>query len=83
MSACSWQSSLEDNAELMGGWQAQAIGSTPRPRVGGQHADYIVAALQAYRAGLRSHKTMRAQADSLSDQDMADIAAYFAKAGGE
>ena len=47
------------------------------PRVGGQHADYIVMALKAYREGQRSHPTMRAQASSLSDQDMADIAAYF------
>ena len=50
------------------------------PRVGGQHAEYIVAALKAYKAGQRSHKTMQAQAASLSEQDMADIAAYFAAA---
>ncbi len=48
------------------------------PRVGGQHPEYIVAALQAYKDGSRSHKTMQAQAANLSDQDMADIAAYFA-----
>lgn len=48
------------------------------PRVGGQQAEYIVAALKAYRSGERSHRTMQAQASSLSDQDMADIAAYFA-----
>lgn len=50
------------------------------PRVGGQHAKYIVAALMAYKNGDRSHKTMQAQAASLSEQDMADIAAYFAAA---
>ncbi len=50
------------------------------PRVGGQHAAYIVAALKAYKNGDRSHKTMQAQAATLSDQDMADIAAYFAAA---
>lgn len=48
------------------------------PKVGGQHSDYIVAALKAYKAGERSHPTMRAQAASLSEQDMADIAAFFA-----
>ena len=48
------------------------------PKVGGQHADYIVAALRAYKLGQRGHKTMQAQAASLSDQDMQDIAAYFA-----
>ena len=47
------------------------------PKVGGQHAAYIIAALQAYRAGQRDHETMRANAVGLSDQDMADIAAYF------
>ena len=49
------------------------------PKLGGQHADYIVAALKAYKNGEREHETMRAQAASLSDQDMADIAAYLAK----
>ena len=48
------------------------------PKLGGQHAEYIVAALQAYKNQLRSHPTMQAQAADLSDQDMADIAAYFA-----
>ncbi|HSS63966.1 MAG TPA: c-type cytochrome [Gammaproteobacteria bacterium] len=50
------------------------------PRVGGQHAQYLVAALKAYKNGDRSHKTMQAQAATLSDQDIADIAAYFAAA---
>jgi cytochrome c553 len=49
------------------------------PKLGGQHADYIVAALKAYKNGERDHETMRAQAGSLSDQDMADIAAYLTK----
>ncbi|HTY50137.1 MAG TPA: cytochrome c [Steroidobacteraceae bacterium] len=48
------------------------------PRLVGQHPEYIVAALQEYKAGQRSHVTMHNQASSLSDQDMADIAAYFA-----
>ncbi|MEA3411350.1 MAG: cytochrome c [Pseudomonadota bacterium] len=48
------------------------------PKVGGQHADYIAAALKAYQSGERKHPTMQAQAASLSDQDMADIGAYFA-----
>jgi cytochrome c553 len=47
------------------------------PKLGGQHAEYIIAALKAYKAGQRNHPTMRAQASTLSDQDMADIAAYF------
>ena len=48
------------------------------PKLGGQHSEYIVAALKAYANQQRSHKTMHANAESLSDQDMADIAAFFA-----
>jgi cytochrome c553 len=48
------------------------------PRLAGQHADYIVAALKEYKSGQRSHPTMQVQAATLSDQDMQDIAAYFA-----
>jgi Cytochrome c553 len=47
------------------------------PKLGGQHAEYIVSALKAYKAGQRKHGTMHANAASLSEQDMADIAAYF------
>ena len=50
------------------------------PKLGGQHAAYIVAALKEYKSGDRPHKTMHAQAASLSDQDMADIAAYLSQA---
>ena len=53
----------------------------PVPRVGGQHPEYIVIALKAYKSGQRGHKTMQAQAASLSEQDMQDIAAYFASTG--
>ena len=47
------------------------------PKLEGQHPEYIVIALQAYRAGERSHITMHSQASTLTDQDMLDIAAYF------
>jgi len=47
------------------------------PRVGGQHSAYIVAALKAYKAKQRSHPTMQAQAATLSEEDMNDIAAFF------
>ncbi len=53
------------------------------PKIGGQHPAYLVEALKAYRAGTRAHPTMRAQAASLSDQDMLDIAAYFAQGEGD
>ena len=48
------------------------------PKIGGQHAAYIVKALQEYKSGNRSHPSMRAIAASLSDKDMADLAAYYA-----
>ena len=47
------------------------------PKLGGQNALYIVKALQGYKSGERSHPTMRAIAAGLSDQDMADLAAYY------
>lgn len=47
------------------------------PMIAGQSSKYIEAALTAYRKGERSHPTMRAIAGSLSDQDIADIAAYY------
>jgi cytochrome c553 len=47
------------------------------PRLAGQSAAYIVAALKAYKSGERAHPTMRVQGAALSDQDMDDVAAYF------
>lgn len=51
------------------------------PKLGGQHPDYIVLALQGYKNKTRPHPTMHAQAWSQSDQDMKDIAAFFASEG--
>lgn len=50
------------------------------PKVGGQPPKYLEAALKAYRSGDRPHGTMHAQAAGMSDQDIADIAAYLATA---
>lgn len=47
------------------------------PKIGGQNYQYIVAALKAYRDEQRNHPTMLAQAGSMSDLDIQDIAAYF------
>jgi cytochrome c553 len=47
------------------------------PRIGGQSAQYLANALHEYRAGKRKHPTMQAQAQSFSEQDIADIAAYL------
>jgi len=51
------------------------------PKLAGQHAAYIVQALKEYKAGDRAHNTMHAQASSLTDQQMQDIAAYFESLG--
>jgi len=53
------------------------------PKLGGQNADYLEVALQGYRRGTRGHETMQAQASTLSDQDIADVAAYFTSFQGE
>jgi cytochrome c553 len=48
------------------------------PELEGQHPEYLADALHGYRDGDRAHLTMHSQASTLSDQDIADIAAYFA-----
>jgi cytochrome c553 len=51
------------------------------PKISGQNGKYIAAALTAYRKGDRKHPSMRAVAISLSDADIADLAAYYEKHG--
>ena len=51
------------------------------PMISGQNAAYIVAALTAYKKGERKHPTMRAIAATMSDADMADLAAHYEKHG--
>ena len=62
------------------GWRTAYPEVYKVPKIGGQHAPYIVKALQEYKSGERSHPSMRAIAASLSDQDMADLAAYYSGA---
>ena len=47
------------------------------PKIGGQSSEYLVNALVEYRRGTRTHPTMEVQAQSFSDQDIADIAAFL------
>ena len=47
------------------------------PRIGGQSEVYLTNALTEYKKGTRKHPTMQAQAQSFSDQDIADIAAFL------
>lgn len=48
------------------------------PKLGGQYRDYLAHSLQMYRDGGRSHALMASQAKGLTDQQIADLAAYFA-----
>ena len=59
------------------GYQASFPEIYKVPKIAGQNAKYIVSALNAYKKGERKHPSMRAIATTLSDQDMADIAAYY------
>jgi len=63
------------------GWRTAFPEVYKVPKIAGQHQAYIVKALQAYRSGERSHPSMRAIVASLSDKDMADLAAFYAQAG--
>lgn len=51
------------------------------PMISGQSAKYIAASLNAYKKGERKHPTMRAIAETLTDQNMADLAAYYGEHG--
>ena len=63
------------------GYQASFPEIHKVPKIAGQSATYITSALTAYKGGDRKHPTMRAIADSLSEQDIADLAAYYSQLG--
>jgi cytochrome c553 len=63
------------------GWRTAFPEVYSVPKIAGQHAAYIDKALHEYRSGERSHPSMRAIAASLSDKDMANLAAYYAQIG--
>jgi cytochrome c553 len=63
------------------GYQASFPEIHKVPMISGQGAKYIISALNAYKKGDRKHPTMRGIADSLSPQDMADLAAYYEASG--
>jgi cytochrome c553 len=48
------------------------------PKLGGQYRDYLVYALESYRNGTRANAIMQGFATTLSDEDIEDLAAYFA-----
>jgi cytochrome c553 len=59
------------------GYQASFPEIYKVPMISGQNAKFIVSALSAYKKGERKHPSMRAIAEGLSDQDIADVAAYY------
>ena len=63
------------------GYQASFPEIHKVPKISGQGSKYIVSALNAYKKGERKHPSMRGVADSFSDQDIADLAAYYEASG--
>ena len=52
------------------------------PKLGGQHSDYLIVALQAYRSGERDHAIMSGFARDLTDQQISDLSAWYASQTG-
>ena len=63
------------------GYQASFPEVYKVPMISGQSAKYIASALHAYKKGERKHPTMRGIAETLTDQDIADLAAYYSVSG--
>ncbi|HZX27841.1 MAG TPA: cytochrome c [Telluria sp.] len=61
------------------GYKASFPEVYPVPMLGGQNAKYIENALHAYKKGERKHPSMRGVAVPLSDQEIADVAAYYSQ----
>ena len=76
----------QKNFQCMGchgipGWKTAFPEVYSVPKLGGQHAAYLVTALKQYKSGAREHATMRSIAAGLSEKDMEDLAAYYSQAG--
>ncbi|RMG36983.1 MAG: cytochrome c [Gammaproteobacteria bacterium] len=62
---------------------AEGISVAPAfPNLGGQHEDYLLHALKAYKSGARKNPIMQGQVGALTEQDMKNLAAYFASLPG-
>jgi cytochrome c553 len=61
------------------GWRTAFPEVYSVPKIAGQHEAYLAAALKAYRSGERNHPSMRGIATPLSDADIANLAAYYAR----
>jgi len=63
------------------GWRTAYPEVYQVPKIAGQHPAYLVSALKDYKSGARTHPSMTAIAASLSEADMANLAAYYAQSG--
>jgi cytochrome c553 len=63
------------------GYQASFPEVYKVPKISGQSAKYIVSSLNAYKKGDRKHPSMRGIAETLTEQDIADLAAYYSTSG--
>jgi cytochrome c553 len=63
------------------GWRSSFPETHHVPKIAGQSAVYIAASLNAYKKGDRKHPTMRAIAETLTEQDIADISAWYEAQG--
>jgi cytochrome c553 len=70
----------ETKAQLCQGCHGEKGNSTETliPKLAGQYSNYIAKELRNYQAGVRTHQIMNAMSATVSDDDLADIAAYFA-----
>lgn len=64
------------------GREGNTVPDDQTPRLAGQYEDYLVHALKAYRSGDREHAVMASFASDLSDQDISDLAAWYASQEG-
>lgn len=60
------------------GWKTAFPTTYHVPKLGGQHEEYLLAALKQYQSGERNHPSMKAIAATLSEEDMQNLAAYYA-----
>jgi cytochrome c553 len=66
----------------MPGYQATFPEVYKVPMISGQNEKFIAASLEAYKKGERKHPSMRGIAASMSEQDIADVSAFYAQHGG-
>lgn len=68
---------LSKTCQACHGADGNGVGDPQYPILAGQYHDYLVQALKSYRSGARQNVIMQGFAGTLSDQDIADLAAYF------